>query len=275
MTMPTETTITQSFQNPSPIQTFDDLIGKGLLFQELITQARLVAQTDCRVLLIGEEGSGKETLARSIHHDSSRRHSPFRTLQCATFHPAASHYPLHLWSQEGSAPPNDSFFDTICGGTLYLDEVGALCPDAQTWFLRFLLTIEMDSLNKLNSGRDEQFRIIAGTTRNLQEDVTAGRFRAELFYRLNVVSLHVPPLRHRQEDIRALAAHFVALYSGKYGKSIKHITEKTFEVLHAYLWPRNIEELERLIERAIILSNDNTLHVGGIAYDLTNVRSQS
>ena len=273
--MPAHLTIKHSLQSDYPIQIFDDLIGKGVLFHELLTQARLVARTNCRVLLIGEEGSGKQTLARSIHYESNRRHSPFRTLQCATFRPTHSHYPLHLWNREGSDDQNDFTVDSRFEGTLYLDEVGALSPDAQAWLLRFLLTIEMESLNTCHNAEEEGVRIIAGTTRNLQEDVSAGRFRAELFYRLNVVSLHVPPLRHRQEDIDALAAHFTAMYAGKYGKTIQHLSEKTRKVLHTYHWPQNIEEMKRLLEKEIILSKGNILHIGQIAQNLTNLPSLS
>ena len=256
-------------------QTFDSLIGEGALFQKLISEARLTARTDCRVLLIGEKGSGKATFARSIHNESSRRHSPFRVLQCATFQPTASRHPLRLSNQEGSALQNDFHFDLPLGGTLYLDGVESLSRDAQTWLLRLLEASEVESLHQCHGIRDRQLRIIPGSTKNLKEDLTAGRFRAELFYRLNVVSLHIPPLRYRREDIGALTAHFVSMYAEKYGKTIQYMSEKTFEVLRTYLWPKNIEEMKKVLEQAIIFAKDNTLHIEHIAQDHTDLPLQS
>ena len=255
--------------NPQPLNAFESLIGQGSLFQDLLEQARLVAQADCRVLLFGEEGSGKETLARGIHRSSIRHRSPFHKINCAEFRPHASQHPLQLWPQQGipdSSNNREKPIDLNNGGTLYLHEVGALTPEAQTWLLRCLLTIEMEALNKPTCYRDEQIRIIAGTSRNLQDYVADHRFRAELFYRLNVVPLHIPPLRQRLDDIENLAYHFVRMYEGKYGKTIDRISEKTLKVLSQYSWPGNIKEMEHLIERSIILSKGPTLHIEHIAH---------
>ena len=258
---------------PESLHTFDTLVGHSQMFQDLLEQARLVAQADCRVLLIGEEGSGKETLARAIHNYSIRHRFPFHKLHCAAFRPSTSQHPLQLWNQEGvphTSGSKEMPVDLTHGGTLYLDEVGSLTPEAQTWLLRCLLTIEMESLNTPNCEKVDQIRIIAATTRNLQEDVTAHRFRAELFYRLNVVPLHIPALRNRLEDIEVLANYFVKMHAGKYGKTINRISDKTFQVLRDYDWPGNIEEMENLFERAIILSKSDTLHIEQIVHGPAN-----
>ena len=264
--------------SPQPLNAFEKLIGQAPLFQDLLEQARLVAQADCRVLLIGEEGSGKETLAQAIHRYSFRHRSPFHKINCGEFRPNPTKHPLQLWYQDGTSQTSnhgEMSLDLTNGGTLYLHEVGSLTPEAQTWLLRCLLTLEMESLNKPACYRDEQIRIIAGTSRNLQDDVADHRFRAELFYRLNVVPLHIPPLRHRLDDIESLAYHFVRMYEGKYGKTIDRISEKTLGVLSQYSWPGNIEELEHLIERSIILSKGPTLHFEHIAQGPVNFPSHS
>ncbi len=278
--MHTDTTV-KSLQGPHPLNTIEMLIGQGTVFQNLLEQVRLVAVADCRVLLVGEEGSGKETLARAIHSCSDRYRLPFHKINCKDFHPNISQHPLQMLSGVGgeSSPyTSDQQNETIGlthGGTLYLHEVEALSPEAQTWLLRCLLTIEMESLNNRGYGREDEIRIIAGTTRNLQDDVAALRFRAELFYRLNVVPLQLLPLRQRLEDIEALTHHFVRMYAGKYGKTIDEISEKTFQVFRTYHWPRNIEELEGLVERSVILSNGPTLHLEHIVRGPSNVPQHS
>ncbi len=270
--MPTQTTA-PSLHRLHPEHTFETLIGNGTNFQNLLDQARLVAQANCRVLLIGEEGSGKETLARSMHHHSPGKRFPFHKLHCAQFCPTESQRPLQLCNQEGcltSSNTRNSPIDLTYGGTLYLDEVGALSSEAQTWLLRSLLTIEMESLNQPHSDKEDHIRIIAGTARNLQEEVTARRFRAELFYRLNVVPLHLPPLRHRPEDIWTFVYHFVGMYAGKYGKTIDGISDKTLDVLRNYDWPGNITEMKNFLEKEVILAKGNILHIDQITHSPTN-----
>ncbi len=271
--MHSEVTVSSPYGSAS-VNSLDMLIGQGTAFQELLEQIRLVAQSDCRVLLVGEEGSGKETFARAIHTCSVRSHLPFQVINCADFHPNASQHPLHMLTQaDGSSPRADQRdfpIDLAHGGTLYLHEVGALTPEAQTWLLRCLLTIEMEALNKQEKANEDELRVIAGTSRNLQEDVARHCFRADLFYRLNVVPLHIPPLRRRLEDIEALVHYFVNMYAGKYGKTIDAISEKTIEVLRNYDWPKNLEELRGVLERAVILSKSPTLYLEHIVQDPAN-----
>ncbi|WP_447969542.1 sigma 54-interacting transcriptional regulator [Nitrospira sp. M1] len=265
--------IVSSTNDPHPQPTHEPLIGQGTRFLELLEQLRLVAQADCRVLLIGEIGSGKATFARHIHHHSIRRKSSFHRLDCARFRPSISQHPLQLSNQEGCPPLSDNKeipIDLTRGCTLYLHEVGTLTPEAQTWLLRTLLTLEMESLNRPNYDREDQVRIIAGTSQNLQEEVAEGRFRAELFYRLNVVPLHILPLRHRPEDIEPLAQHFVDMYAEKYDKTIDQISHQTYQVLTHYDWPGNIAEMQYLLEKATILSHDGIVHIERIARNPQN-----
>jgi len=270
--MPTDT-LFHSIKEPHPQPAVETLIGQGTRFIELLDQLRLVAQADCRVLLIGEKGSGKATLAHRIHYQSIRGQSPFYRLHCATFHPNSSQHPLQIWNKEECSPSShhrERPLDLNRGCTLYLHEVGALTPEAQTWLLRTLLTIEMELLNRPNYDREDQIRIIAGTSQDLQEEVAKGRFRAELFYRLNVVPLHIPPLRHRPEDIEAFVLHFVKMYAKKYDKHIDQISDQTYQVLMDYGWPGNITEMQYLLEKATILSKNGIVHIEQIAHDPPN-----
>ncbi|GJL54577.1 MAG: hypothetical protein NPIRA02_17090 [Nitrospirales bacterium] len=270
--MPTNT-ITDSIERPCPQPTHEPLIGQGTGFLALREQLRLVTEADCRVLLFGEAGSGKETIARHIHSHSIRCQLPFYRLHCATFRPNIAQHPLHLSTQDNDSQMPDSresSIDLTRGCTLYLHEVGTLTPEAQTWLLRTVLTIEMESLNSLNHDSQDQVRIIAGTSQNLQQEVTAGRFRAELFYRLNVVPLHILPLRQRPEDIEAFVTHFVAMYAEKYDKRIDRISDETYELLTRYDWPGNITEMQYLLEKATILSNNGIVHIEQISQNPQN-----
>ena len=256
-----------------PDQSHDTLVGQSTVYVDLLEQVHLVAPTDCRVLLAGPTGSGKETLARAIHQSSERHAFPFYKINCVDFDQSLSHTPLHYLNQEGSpqsALNAQSPIDLARGGTLYLHEVGLLKSEAQTWLLRSILALEMESLNNSGIPNKDQIRIISSTSQNLQSDVTAHRFHSDLFYRLNVVPLHIPSLCSRRGDIPLLAHHFVTKYSGKYGKSIESISEKTLELLNTYSWPGNVEELENVIERAIILSKNSTLHIEQISLAPTN-----
>jgi len=270
--MPVDT-IRHSLKERQLQSTVAPLIGQGTRFVELLEQLRLVAQADCRVLLLGEKGSGKETVARRIHHQSIRGHSPFYRLHCATFRPNTSQHPLQLLSKGEPSQSSDSGelpIDLSHGCTLYLHEVGALTAEAHTWLLRTLLTIEMELSNHPNYDREDQIRIIAGTSQNLQEEVTKGRFRAELFYRLNVVPLHIPPLRHRPEDIEAFILHFVDMYAKKYDKQIDQISDQTYQVCTDYHWPGNIAEMQYLLEKATILSKNGIVHMEHLAHGPEN-----
>ena len=251
----------------------DTLVGQSAVFQDLLDQVHLVAPTDCRVLLAGPAGSGKETLARAIHNASERHASPFYKINCGDFDQNYSQTPLHYLNQEGS--PQSALnalspIELVRGGTLYLHEVGLLTSDSQTWLLRSLLAMEMESLNNPGTSSKDEIRIISSTSQNLHSEVITQRFRSDLFYRLNVVPLQIPSLCSRLEDIPLLLHHFVTKLSGKYGKSIENISQKTLELLNSYSWPGNIKELENVIERAIILSKNSTLHIEQISLAPTN-----
>ena len=169
----------------------DPLVGQSAVFQALLEQVHLVAPTDCRVLLAGPAGSGKETFARAIHKFSGRHATPFYKINCPDFDPSLSHTPLHYLNQEGSPQSSlndENPIDLARGGTLYLHEVGSLKSESQTWLLRSILAMEMEALNHPDIPSKDQIRIISSTSQNLHSDVSKRRIRSDLFYRLNVVS---------------------------------------------------------------------------------------
>jgi transcriptional regulator with GAF, ATPase, and Fis domain len=220
-----------------------------------------VAATSSTVLIEGETGTGKELIARAIHNLSPRWGRPFIKLNCATI-------PLDLLESElfghergaftGAVTQKIGRFEMAHTGTLFLDEVGDLPAALQPKLLRVLQEQEFE---RLGSGRTHQVdvRLVAATNRDLAQMVGRNEFRSDLYYRLNVFPIVLPPLRERPEDIAALVAHFVDVFSSRMGKQIESIPEKTLEAFKSYSWPGNIRELQNLIERAVILANDGVL----------------
>jgi transcriptional regulator with GAF, ATPase, and Fis domain len=220
-----------------------------------------VAATSSTVLIEGETGTGKELIARAIHNLSPRWGRPFIKLNCATI-------PLDLLESElfghergaftGAVTQKIGRFEMAHTGTLFLDEVGDLPAALQPKLLRVLQEQEFE---RLGSGRTHQVdvRLVAATNRDLAQMVGRNEFRSDLYYRLNVFPIVLPPLRERPEDIAALVAHFVAVFSTRMGKQIESIPKKTLEAFKSYSWPGNIRELQNLIERAVILANDGVL----------------
>jgi formate hydrogenlyase transcriptional activator len=213
------------------------------------------------VLIHGETGTGKELIAHAIHNISSRIGRPFVRLNCAAI-------PLDLLESElfghekgaftGAIAQKIGRFELADKGTLFLDEVGDIPPALQPKLLRVLQEQEFE---RLGSTRTHQVnvRLVAATNRDLVEMVKRGEFRSDLYYRLNVFPILLPPLRERHEDIPALVTHFVEILGGRMGREIEHIPPETMSALCAYHWPGNIRELQNLIERAVILSNDGVL----------------
>jgi transcriptional regulator with GAF, ATPase, and Fis domain len=211
--------------------------------------------------VLGETGSGKELIARAIHNRSPRYDRPFVPLNCA----AIPHDLLEseLFGHEkgaftGAIAQKIGRFEMADTGTLFLDEVGDIPPLLQPKLLRVLQEQEFE---RVGSGRTHQVnvRIVAATNRNLEEMVARNEFRRDLYYRLNVFPIALPPLRKRQEDIPALVTHFVDFFSGRMGKQIVSIPEETMEAFKSYSWPGNIRELQNMLERAVILANDGVL----------------
>jgi formate hydrogenlyase transcriptional activator len=240
---------------------FEQVIGNSPALESVLEQVERVAPTDSTVLIQGETGTGKELIARAIHNLSSRRGRAFVRLNCAAI-------PLDLLESElfghekgaftGAIAQKIGRFELADKGTLFLDEVGDIPPALQPKLLRVLQEQEFE---RLGSTRTHQVdvRLVAATNRNLMEMANRGEFRSDLYYRLNVFPVLLPPLRERREDIPALVAHFVDIYGRRMSRHIEHIPPTTMSAFTSYQWPGNIRELQNLIERAVILSNDGVL----------------
>src|SRR5271156_6594365 len=240
---------------------FDRIIGNSAALESVLGQVEMVAPTDSTVLIEGETGTGKELIAHAIHHASQRCGRPFIKLNCVAI-------PFDLLESElfghekgaftGAIAQKVGRFEMADKGTLFLDEVGDIPPALQPKLLRVLQEQEFE---RLGSARTHQVnvRLVAATNRDLSEMVKRNEFRSDLYYRLNVFPLTLPPLRSRREDIPSLVAHFVEILGRRLGREIKHIAPETMSALSSYHWPGNIRELQNLIERAVILSNSGVL----------------
>lgn len=234
----------------------NELIGSSLEMQRALDDVRLVAPTDSAVMIQGETGTGKELIARAVHNHSRRKNAPFVTVNCAAI--PSGLLESELFGHErgaytGALTSAIGRFQLAHQGTLFLDEIGELPLELQPKLLRVLQEQEFE---KLGSTRTIQVdvRIVAATNRNLSEMVQERQFRADLFYRLHVFPIVLPPLRHRMTDIPLLARHFVEKFARRMNKVIKIIPEEVMEALKIHSWPGNIRELQNFIERAVILS---------------------
>ncbi len=241
---------------------FEQIIGNSPALEAVLEQVERVAPTDSTVLIQGETGTGKELIARAIHNLSMRCGRPFIKLNCAAI-------PFDLLESElfghergaftGAIAQKIGRFELADKGTLFLDEVGDIPPALQPKLLRVLQEQEFE---RLGSTRTHQVdvRLVAATNRNLVEMVKRNEFRSDLYYRLDVFPIPLPPLRERREDIPALVEHFVEIYARRMGKEIAHIPAETMSALVSYFWPGNIRELQNFIERSVILTSGNVLH---------------
>jgi DNA-binding NtrC family response regulator len=238
-----------------------NMIGDAPPMQQVFEVIDQVAPSRATVLITGESGTGKELVANAIHQRSPRASGPFIKLHCAAL--AESLLESELFGHErgaftGAMTRKDGRFSLADGGTLFLDEIGEISPAIQVKLLRFLQEHEFERVGGTQTIRVD-VRVIAATNRNLPEEVAKGRFREDLFYRLNVVSLEMPPLRDRRADIPALAKFFLDKYARANGKTIDDISSQTLELLAGYDWPGNVRELENAIERAVVLSSGSQL----------------
>jgi formate hydrogenlyase transcriptional activator len=240
---------------------FEQIIGDSPALEAVLDRVERVAPTDSTVLIQGETGTGKELVGRAIHNLSSRCGRPFIKLNCAAI-------PFDLLESElfghekgaftGAIAQKIGRFELANMGTLFLDEIGDIPLPLQPKLLRVLQEQEFE---RLGSGRTHKVdvRLVAATHRDLTEMIKRNEFRTDLYYRLNVFPILVPPLRERREDIVPLVMHYVDVYACRMGKRIEHIAPETFASFRSYRWPGNIRELQNLIERAVILSNDGVL----------------
>jgi transcriptional regulator with GAF, ATPase, and Fis domain len=240
-----------------------EIVGQSSAIKKILAQAEQVAQTDSTVLILGETGTGKELLARAIHRMSSRKDRPLVTVNCASLPPTLIESELfgrERGAYTGALTRMVGRFELADGSTLFLDEIGELPLDLQSKLLRVL---EEGKFERLGSTKSMQVdvRIIAATNRDIEQEVKDGKFRKDLFYRLNVFPIVIPPLRERREDIPLLVRSVVKEFQKRMGKEIESIPKRTMQTLQSYSWPGNVRELRNLIEHAMILSKDKTLDV--------------
>ncbi len=240
-----------------------EIVRQSLAMKKVLSQAEQVARTDSTVLIQGETGTGKELVARVIHRLSSRKDRLLVTINCASL--PATLIESELFGREkgaytGALTKMIGRFELADGSTLFLDEIGEIPLELQGKLLRVL---EERNFERLGSTKPihVNVRIIAATNRDLGQEVNAGRFRKDLYYRLNVFPIAIPPLRERPEDIPLLVWAFVKMFQERMGKEIETISKKTMEALQSYSWPGNVRELKNIIEHAMILTNDKTLAV--------------
>ena len=237
------------------------IVGTSLPLRQVLQLVEMVAASDATVLLLGETGTGKELIARAIHELSKRHNQSFVTLNCAAI--PSSLFESELFGHERGAFTGASIqragrIELADRGTLFLDEVGDMPLEMQPKLLR---TLQEHTFERLGSARTKSVdvRLVAATNRDLEELMAEKQFRSDLYYRLNVFPVVMPPLRERREDIRLLVQHFVERFGRRIGKKVEHIPEDTMSALRSYDWPGNIRELQNLIERAMILSDDGVL----------------
>ena len=247
-------------QDRSP-RRFEQIIGNSPALESVLKQVERVAPTDSTALVLGETGTGKELIARAIHNLSARCGRRFITVNCAAI-------PLDLLESElfghergaftGAIAQKIGRFELADKGTLFLDEVGDIPLPLQPKLLRVL---QEQQFERLGSGRTHQVdvRLVAATHRNLVDMVKRNEFRSDLYYRLNVFPISLPPLRARREDIRALVEHFVEIYARRMSKQIDQISQETMSELASYAWPGNVRELQNFIERSVILTSGTVL----------------
>jgi two-component system, NtrC family, response regulator HydG len=239
---------------------FSHLIGKSQRFFETLERAKMVASRDTSVLILGESGTGKEMIAHSIHKVSTRRYKPFVVVNCGTL--PANLIESDLFGHEkgsytGAIARTEGKFELADGGTIFLDEIGELPLELQVKFLRVLQEKEIEPIG--GKPKKINVRVLAATNKDLEEEVAAGRFRIDLYYRLNVFPLVMPSLRERKEDIPLLANYFLKKYSTEEGRQAPVLSAEAINMLTQYNWPGNIRELENTIQRNVVLAKGNVI----------------
>ncbi|WP_420125997.1 sigma-54-dependent transcriptional regulator [Longimicrobium sp.] len=254
---------------------FRGLIGDSAALRETVRVIRRAAPTDATVLVTGESGTGKELVARALHGESRRRAAPFVALNCSALPGELVERELfgHLRGAfTGADRGAEGLFEAADGGTLFLDEVGDLAPAAQAKLLRAL---EERQITRLGSTRPVavDVRVVAATHRPLEQMAAGGAFREDLLYRLQVIPLHIPPLRERREDVMPLALHFLAHFAGKYGRQVRGFSEGARRLLLSYDWPGNVRELRNATERAAVMAEGEQIEPRDLPAQLAESRA--
>jgi len=242
---------------------FEEIVGSSPALQRVLAQVAKVAQTDATVLIVGETGTGKELLARAVHKRSRRASGAFIRVNCAAIPPslvASELFGHEKGAFTGAVQRRLGRFEAADGGTIFLDEVAELPPEAQVALLRVLQEREIERVGSSHS-IPVDVRVLAASNRDIEAAVEHGTFREDLYYRLNVFPIRMPPLRERVEDIPILAEYLVDRYAKQLGKSIRNIAKHTLQLLQAYDWPGNVRELQNVIERAIVLVEGETFAI--------------
>jgi transcriptional regulator with GAF, ATPase, and Fis domain len=242
---------------------FEEIVGNSAPLQQVLSHVSKVAPTDSNVLVTGETGTGKELVARAIHRRSQRSSYPFVSVNCAAI-------PRDLIASELFGHEKGAFtgaiqrhlgrFELAERGTIFLDEIGELPAETQIALLRVLQEHEFERIGGAGCIRTD-VRVIAATNRDLEAAVEAGMFRIDLYYRLNVFPIEMPPLRERRDDIPMLVEYFIDRYARKAGKTFRVVNKKSLDLLQSYPWPGNIRELQNVVERAVILTETDTFVV--------------
>ncbi len=256
---------------------YENIVGKNKELKKIISVLENVAQTNSSVLLTGESGTGKELAARAIHLNGSRRTGPFIAVNCSAF--VESLIESELFGHEkgaftGAVKTKTGRFELAKGGTLFIDEIGDLSLRVQTKLLRVLETRKFERVGS-NKSIMMDARIIAATNKNLHEEILSGKFREDLFYRINIINIHLPPLRERKDDLPLLINHFIDHFNEKFGKSIKQLSSSAYELIFEYDWPGNIRELENVIEHCFILCSGSVIQVEHLPKTLKNFKNNS
>ncbi|MGD8834256.1 MAG: sigma-54 dependent transcriptional regulator [Desulfobacteraceae bacterium] len=249
---------------------FGNIIGKNHKMQAIYGLIRKVANTDARVFITGETGVGKELVAKAIHFNSPRKNRPFVSINCGAL--AETLLETELFGHEkgaftGAIRRKEGKFEYARGGTVFLDEVGDISSGMQVKLLRVLQEKQLERVGA-NQPIDVDVRMISATNHHIKEKINAGEFRIDLFYRLNVVHIHIPPLRERIEDIPLLVNHFIRIFNQKFNKNILKITSETLSQLMQHPWPGNVRELENVLERAFVTTDGDTIETIILTHDI-------
>jgi PAS domain S-box-containing protein len=247
----------------SEVYRYENIVGRNKEIKQIFNVLESVSQTDSSVLITGESGTGKELAARAIHLNSPRKTGPFIAVNCSAFVETLIESELfghEMGAFTGAIKTKIGKFELANEGTLFLDEIGDLSLAVQTKLLRVLETKEFERVGgnktiKINA------RIIAATNKILANEISAGRFREDLFYRINVINIHLPPLRERMDDFPLIVNHFIEVFNKKFNKDIQQFSSQAFDILMDYKWPGNIRELENVIEHCFVLCNGKIVNV--------------